>query len=380
MNRVLHIQLFPMLSGAQKVSLDEFLQLSNEFHFSLICKEHGALVSRALELGVDCQFVPTLCREVNPIKDLRSLYALYKLIKMGGFDIVHTHSSKTGVLGRLAAKMAGVKLVVHTVHGFSFPAAKGKFQRWLFRSLELFARRFTDRLIVLNSSDEKIAVMELGFDSDVVKVIPNGIDLDVYRPMCSQDKRSMRNKSMGLPGEVLMGVMVGRLCEQKNPNLVLEALGSLAGSNLLPNDFQFHFIGDGPLRESLENRAHELNLAHVVVFKGWITDVHKLLPAYDFLVLPSRWEGLPLAVLEGMACGLPCIVSDIPANGACVTNEVEGYLFGIDSVQGLATALVRIFSLEERRRLSLQARSRVEAEFAISKRTRSVKALYLCQY
>lgn len=119
--KIVHVQLLPLLSGVQRVSLQEFLLLnSDRYEKILICKEPGDLTKESEKVGVKCFYVPSLVRNISPFKDFKSFINLLSLFKYIKADIVHTHSAKTGVLGRIAAKLAGVPIVIHTVHGFSF--------------------------------------------------------------------------------------------------------------------------------------------------------------------------------------------------------------------------------------------------------------------
>ncbi|EBP7329261.1 glycosyltransferase family 4 protein, partial [Salmonella enterica] len=122
MIKIAHIQLLPLLSGVQRVCLDELIRLDeNKFDKYLICKEEGPLTVEAKKYGIKCLVVRNLVREISLKNDLKALWSLWKIIKQYKFDIVHTHSSKTGVLGRVAAWLNRTNLIVHTVHGFSFP-------------------------------------------------------------------------------------------------------------------------------------------------------------------------------------------------------------------------------------------------------------------
>ncbi|HCO1401679.1 TPA: glycosyltransferase, partial [Escherichia coli] len=153
--KIVHVQLMPLLSGVQRVSLQEIERLpKNEYEISVICKEPGPLVD-GLREDINKFYIPSLCREISLINDLRSLYLLYKNFKREKYDIVHTHSSKTGVLGRVAAKLAGVPCIIHTVHGFAFESAKRSYVRLLYRILERIGAKCSTKIICLHEDDKK---------------------------------------------------------------------------------------------------------------------------------------------------------------------------------------------------------------------------------
>ncbi|WP_235963053.1 glycosyltransferase, partial [Ruegeria haliotis] len=144
MKNVLHIQLLPLLTSVQRVSLSEIVEVyennPEKYNFSVACNGKGPLTLKLEEFGIDYFIIPELKRNVEPVSDFRAVFKLYKIIKHNKFDIVHTHSSKTGFLGRIAARLSGTPLVIHTVHGFSFPMTTNRFAKFVFFVMEWFAK------------------------------------------------------------------------------------------------------------------------------------------------------------------------------------------------------------------------------------------------
>ncbi|EHP6657269.1 glycosyltransferase, partial [Escherichia coli] len=238
--KVLHLQLLPLLSGVQRVTLNEISALYTDYDYTLVCSKKGPLTKALLEYDVDCHCIPELTREITVKNDFKALFKLYKFIKKEKFDIVHTHSSKTGILGRVAAKLARVGKVIHTVHGFSFPAASSKKSYYLYFFMEWIAKFFTDKLIVLNVDDEYIAINKLKFKRDKVFLIPNGVDTDKFSPL----ENKIYSSTLNL-------VMVGRLSKQKDPETLLLAVEKLLNENV---NVKLTLVGDGELKEQLESR------------------------------------------------------------------------------------------------------------------------------
>lgn len=320
--RIAHVQLLPLLSGVQQVTLDELERLSPGYQRWLICKEEGPLTMAALKAGAQILTSEALVREIHPRFDFKALWQIWRYCRRHRFDVVHTHSSKTGVLGRLAARLAGVPCIVHTVHGFAFPAAKSRLQRQIFYAMEWLGARCSHLVICLHEEDAHICIKALKLPPERVAILPNGIDLEKFSPLAAGDARTLRDE-LGLPDDRQLIIMVGRLWEQKDPGCLVEAYCQLwqrgdPGADLI-------LVGDGTLREQLQQQVETAGLQAHVHFLGWRTDISDLLRVSDIFVLPSRWEGMPLAILEAMGSGLPAVVSDIPGNRHLVENEKQGF-------------------------------------------------------
>ncbi len=341
MIKIAHLQLLPILSGVQRVTLDELIRLPSEkYERYVLCSCRGPLTELAESYGIRCVVIPQLVRNISPINDFISIFRLYFFFRHHRFDIVHTHSSKTGVLGRVAARLAGVSLVVHTVHGYAFPAAKNSMQRFIFTQMERIGALFGHKVICLHDDDRTIAIEKLGCRDGDVLVIPNGVDVDFYSPT-SQDERERAKLSLGMPAGSFLCGMVGRLWPQKNPFHFLNAALDLLARNV---DAYFLFVGDGEQREPLETLAKQRGASDRVIFLGWRDDVAFIQKCLDVFVLPSLWEGMPLAIIEAMASGTPCVVSDIQGNRHLIQNEVTGLLVSTDDSSQLADAIYRLYS------------------------------------
>ncbi|MEZ9758788.1 glycosyltransferase family 4 protein [Vibrio breoganii] len=362
--KVVHVQLLPLLSGVQNVSLNEIKQMKDDFDFSVICSDEGDLTQALTDIGVSFYTINSLCREINLIKDLQSFYKLYKLLKDMKPDIVHTHSSKTGFLGRIAAKFARVDNVIHTVHGFSFPSSNSFISRKIYYLMELVATKFCDKIIVLNDSDYLITKNQLRVHPDKIEIIPNSVDTDLYRPLCSEVKDI---------NEPLRVVMVGRLWEQKNPMCLIKAIKFIRDDGY---NVTLDYVGDGELTNNIQKYVVANELYDCVRLLGWNKEVYKILPSYDIFVLPSLWEGMPLAILEAQACGLPTVVSNIPGNKDLVIDGVNGYLFESDNYLDLKEKILLFTDKEKTKEMSVSARDHILSNYSSDKRNVKVSCLY----
>lgn len=372
--KIVHIQLLPLLTGVQRVTLEELRRLPAEYEKYLICRETGPLTEACEEINTKCYTVPQLKRNINPIEDLKAFWLIYKKLRNINPDIVHTHSSKTGLLGRLAARMAGVPFVVHTVHGFAWPATRNPLVKIVYVAMEWIAARCCHCLIVLNSTDLAIATGSLQKSPGTVKLLPNGIDLDTYKPANTVDRKTSRNE-LGIGSDVVLVGMVGRLWEQKNPELLLESCLALFEQGL--ENFELLYVGDGELRKSLEDTVERSSFSKKIHFLGWRDDIPRLLCSLDIFVLPSRWEGLPLAILEALGTGLPVIASDIPGNKDAVTEEIDGILFSAESQVELELALEKLIKDPALRiAMGKSGRMHMVHRASIDRRVENLVALY----
>lgn len=377
--KVVHVQLLPLLSGVQTVTLEEFKRLDKErFELFVVCQCPGPLSEEAAKIGATCYFVPDLVREIAPCRDLKAFLSLRTLFKRIRPDVVHTHSSKPGVVGRIAAKISGTPVVMHTVHGFAFPAARGVFDKFLYYVMEWLGSRFCDGVVVLKDDDKFISVNDLRVSEKSVYLIPNGVDVEKYHPRSRDDRRELRRKLLGVGDDVVVVGMVGRLWRQKNPECLLKAFASLVDKAANQRVHLF-FIGDGELRKELEVLIESFNLSDKITLLGWRTDVPDLLAALDIFVLPSRWEGLSLALLEASSCGLPVVATDIPGNRDAVIEGVDGMLFPMEDATALAERLsLLVASAELRDRLGNAGREKILKSYRLDSRVKKMADLYSC--
>lgn len=375
MIKIAHIQLLPMLSGVQRVCLDELSRLDEKkYQRYLICKEPGKLSDEATAIGIQCIFIPELQRNISIKMDLIALYKLYRIIKNHKFDIVHTHSSKPGVLGRIAARLNKVKLILHTVHGFSFPAAKNKIQYCIFWVMEKIGAICGDILICLHKDDAEIAQKNLFINKNSIVIIENGVDTDKF---CKKDNKEINELSahfnIDKNSDIVIG-MIGRLWPQKNPMFLLYAAKNIINNN---KRVKFLFVGDGELKISMNDYIIRNQLTENITICGWSNDVSNYLNVFDIFVLPSLWEGMPLAILEAESAAVPCVVSNIPGNRNIVRHSIDGYLFSLDNSYELETYInILVEDKEKRIAFGNNARAKILEKYNIEDRILKLDELY----
>lgn len=275
----------------------------------------------AAENGVEPIYIRELSRELSP-KDVVSLFKIYREIRRQKPDVIHTHTAKAGTVGRIAAffyrwctlstligRPRPVK-VVHTFHGHVFHSYYGAAKTRVFLLIEKALARFvTDRIIVITPQQFAEIHEEFGVGRrEQFEVIPLGIDLSKYGNHESRDNL-LKDEIGARPDELIVG-FTGRLTEIKNISLLLNAAAECQKLTEKPR-LRFVIIGDGNLRQELEDLSHELGLSDSVVFLGNRNDVAELLQGIDIIALTSKNEGTPLSLIEAMAAGVPFISTSV---------------------------------------------------------------------
>jgi glycosyltransferase involved in cell wall biosynthesis len=359
------------LGGAQQNTLHTVTHLDRSRFVPELITGPGGLLDREARLVPDLAvtFVPELVRPVSPARDARALLALARTFRRTAPDIVHTHSSKAGILGRWAARLARVPVVVHTIHGYGFHAEQGPVPYRVFRGLESATARITTRFVAVSRADLTAGIERRLFPRQKAVLIRSGIPLREFGMV--SDRRLRRE--LGVPPAAPLVGMVACLKPQKAPVDFVRMADAVR--HRVPAA-HFVLVGDGALRPAVEAEAARLGLGAQLHLLGWRRDVPAILGALDVFALTSLWEGLPRAIPEAMASGLPVVATRVDGIPEAVTDGVTGYLAAPHDVETLADRVV--FLLEhpsEARRMGEEGRSRV-GEFDIDDMVRRQEDLY----
>ena len=379
--RVCHVITRLELGGAQENTLYTVTHLRAPFEATLVCGPGGLLDDEAKSRGVPIRFVPSLVRQVSPARDLAALRALTRIFRETRPDIVHTHSSKAGILGRLAARRAGVAKVVHTIHGYGFNARQPFWRRRLFLSLERLAARRTDRFIAVSRANLEEGVRLGLFTADRVSLIRSGVDLREFagasRSPGRQGVPGGLRRELGLPEDVPLVGMVACLKPQKDPLTFVEVAARVVRE--LP-DAVFVLAGDGELRDPVERRVADLRLGGRVRLLGWRRDIPDVMAGLDVLLHTSLWEGLPRVLPEAIASGVPVVATGVDGTLDILQDGVTGIVRAPGDIEGLARGVLRLL-LDRDFGRALVARGRsVLSEFDIEEMVRRQESLYLSMF
>lgn len=286
--------------------------------------------------------------------DLKSILNLWNLLRTNRVDLLHIHDPRAGVIGRLVAKSLGIP-VIYTVHLPPYYYVSG-LKRGFYRYVERFLNyHFTERIIYVSQRVYREAIGQKITPFDRTMVIENGVDLELYATPL--DRHKVRN-TMNTPDDLPVICFIGRLTEQKGLDVLLLAVRALIDQAL---HLRVWLVGDGPLRSQLEGQTLKLGLSDVVQFLGFRDDVPSLLRSSDVFALPSRYEAMPIVLLEAMAAGLPSVVTDVGDNAELVEDGVSGITVPPENPEALAEALKRLLlDPALRSTMGKKAKSRVQ--------------------
>lgn len=310
---------------------------------------------RLASYGVPVRLV-RLERDPAPVSDLAAYATLVGMLREGRFDVLHLHTTKPGLLGRSAARsVSPATRVVYTPHGFYFQYAPSPAKRMFYLEMERALAPATDLLIACSEVEGEIAVAEGIVPRERVVVVPNGVDLASCRS--TEEVAETRRRFGFAEGDIVVS-MVARMAAPKDPVCVVRAVARLTARH--PR-LRVLLVGDGPLRAEAEAEAARRRVAGLVHFHG---PVRPLAPVYAMsaaTVLSTSSEGLPMVILESLACGVPVVASDIPGCREAIDDGVTGFVFPPGSDEGLAEALDRLLS-DEGLRASIGAAGRRRVE------------------
>lgn len=324
--------------------------------------------------GCMSRFIPFLGPDIHPLNDLRALGALVRIVRAFRPHIVHTHTAKAGMLGRLATLLAGGPrpLIVHTYHGHVLEGYFGRAGSWLYGRLERALGSISDCLIGVSTATVDDLVRLRVAPRSKFRVVQIGLEL---RPFLDSDAgagTAFRTEA-GVRSDAILLTFVGRLVPIKRVDLALEAVARARGRGA---DVHLAVVGDGDLREKLEELAKRLGIAHAVAFLGYRENMVEVAAASDIALLTSDNEGTPVSLIEAAAAATPAVATAVGGVAAVVT-PASGILAPKDDADGLARATTRLASdHSERRRMGECARAHVSERFSVERLLDDVDSLY----
>jgi glycosyltransferase involved in cell wall biosynthesis len=331
----------------------------------------GNMLSLAAAKGVQCEAMAGLGREIQPVADVRAFLGLVRLIREFRPAIVHTHTAKAGLLGRLAARLTGVPVVVHTFHGHVLRGYFGPAKTAVFRGLEAGLGRLADAIVAVSDA-VKDDLVTLGIaDRRRIRVVPLGLDLE---PFTAALPRGALRLDWNVPDDSPLVGMVGRLVPIKDIPTFLEAAVRVRQAR--PR-CRFALVGDGEERARLEGRAREMGLGDAVTFHGWHPDMTAVYGDLDVVVNCSRNEGTPVALIEALAAARPVVATRVGGTPDLLGNGERGRLVPPNDPEALSRAILETLDNGEEARNKARAGRRYVLERHSSARLVSdIDALY----
>lgn len=358
MTKLLHLQLLPLLSGVQNFSLHLLDGLPrDEFDIYVASAPGGDFVDAVRQRGYKYIPLKFLRHPISPL-DAIAYGELLRVLRLHRFDIVHTNSSKPGLLGRLVARQLGVPLIVHTVHGTAFQEDQSPAKKRLFMGLEKLGNSLGNKVVFVNNSDRE-RCLSLG-------LLPSASAITIYNavpPVQAERLAGIASSRVYDPqkADFVFGSTL-RFSTQKN---VVNLVGAACQACAQESRLRFILLGDGEYLELCRQIVHSHGLNERVLLPGWDSDIGSWLPRFDAFILYSRWEAQPFSIIEAMHSGLPVLGSDIPSIHELVDADC-GWLVPLDAQQELISSLIKI--------------SR-DPEIAFAKgRSASQKIIRICSY
>jgi glycosyltransferase involved in cell wall biosynthesis len=374
MIKVLHIHTLPVISGS---GINTFLSMQgmdrNLYEVELACAPGGRLIPLVQENHMKVRSFKNMVQPLHPLKDTLTLLDLTAFFKRNFYHVVHTHNSKAGFLGRLAAKLAGVPVIVHTVHGFAFHDEEPLWRQVLFRNLERLGSHWCDKMIFISQPLIEWALKDHIVGEEKIAKIYSGIQLDQFCPVKSEEKNKIRNKWNLKQKDHVVGI-VSKLWEGKGHGVLIEAFKLLKEKN---TDAKLVIVGEGHLYDELFRMVDTNGLRESVLFTGFQMDVSEIIATFDVAVLPSFFEGMGRVILEAMAMERPVVASRVGGIPDLIEQDVNGLLVRPGDVKELADALEKLLNDKRlARKMGREGRKRIKEQFSAHVMVQSIEKVY----
>lgn len=335
MKSVLHIS---QADGGVAVYLQMLLKHLNKdcVSNSLICAQQFVVEDFKPLVESFCQIEMT--REISPMKDLKAIVKLRKLIKSKNPDIIYCHSSKAGALGRIAA-IGLDKKVVYNAHGWAFNMKCSKSKRVLCKWVEKVLAWFTDTIVCISDFEKQSALRNGVGNENKLQVIYNGVDVNQIESNIA--KSTITRESLHISQNAFVVGMIGRISDQKAPDSFVKMAENV--KKIIPESF-FVIVGDGPDRALIECMIAEKNLKDSFYISGWVSNPNDYMSLFDVGVLLSRWEGFGYALVEYMVAKKPVVSTKVDAIPNMIQDGQNGLLVEVDDFASAANKVVQLYS------------------------------------
>jgi glycosyltransferase involved in cell wall biosynthesis len=381
--RVVHIITRLILGGAQENTLYTAIGQHRDprFDVTLVCgideAGEGNMFAEANRAGVKTVVFPSLLREIRPLIDLKALFDLYRFLRKGDYSVVHTHSSKAGILGRLAARVARVPVVVHTIHGMAFHDFQSAWKNRLYIALERLCAPLSSRIVSVSERLSTTAMARgIGRPEQHMKIF-SGIDLGLFRFVGDRLSVAQAKERIGIPPTAPVVGKIARLFPLKGHEQFLAAATEIARK--IPEAY-FLLVGDGPLRDQLRADANRLGFGDRLVMVGRVPpeSVPDFIQAMDVVVHTSLREGIARVLPQAGAVGKPVVTFDLDGAPEVIRDGISGYRVPAVDTQAIASRSVELLGDPDRRCAFGEAGREFALEhFSVERMVERISAMYL---
>jgi glycosyltransferase involved in cell wall biosynthesis len=362
------IHVVNLCAGLNPERFDQLLAVGSEN------PAEGSMLDYALARGVQPHVISEMVTafSLTP-RDAKALAKLYFLMRREQPHIVCTETAKAGFLGRLAGRLAGVPVIVHTFHGHVLHGYYGPVKNWLMRRMERSLARFTDRLVTVSDQVKRDLVGYGVAEADKINVIPLGFDLEPF--LSSHIHGGEFRREIGYSDEHKLIGIVGRIFPIKNHALFLDAAARISARE---RNARFVIVGDGVSRRMVENQARELGIRGLVLFTGWRRDLPRIYADLDLLVVSSDNEGTPVSAIEAMASSCPVVATRVGGLPDLIKDHKTGRLVPPRAPEALANAVLALLhDPQTARELGKNGRASVQHRFTVQRLLSDMDDLYM---
>lgn len=345
----------------------------DRFEIVMACPEQGPLLKDLRNEGI--RVIPIeMRREINFVDDIKSFFSILHMLKKEKWDIVHTHCSKAGFLGRIAARLVGIPVIIYTPNSWYFDEPLPSIKKKFYIFLERFAAYFGDRIVTVTEEERKEIIRKKIAKPNQIITIYDGIDIDFLKEdVCIGDLRG----KLGLTHDDKIVGMIARLVPQKSPLDFVRAADKVL--KIIP-DVKFIIVGDGPLREKVESLCQQLSIEDKVILVSTCherRDINKFFNLIDISVLTSSYEGLPLVALQSMYLKKPVVITKVRGIAEVIENNKDGLIVPISDINAIAQAIIFLLRNEDRaRQIGVIAHEKVKEYFTAEKMARKYEELH----
>jgi glycosyltransferase involved in cell wall biosynthesis len=323
--------------------------------------------------------IDSLVRNPSLQNDFRALARLYRIIKCNKYDIVHTHIAKAGFIGRIAAWFAGVPVIIHSLHGITFPPTINPLARYFYIVLEKLAAKFTTHFVSVGE-DLKSSYLAKGVGKPgEFSVIRSGMDLDYFRNARNKGHSShLLSAEMRIDNNDTVIGYVANLEARKGHKYAIEAAEKIVAK--YPHT-KFLFVGEGDLKDKISKTIRDKGLERNILLTGYRKDIAEVMAIFDIKIFTSLWEGLPQVVVQSVAMGIPIVSFDTDGVRELVRDGYNGYIVPMKDVDALVNMVCSLLGdMDAANQMGLNGRNIVGSEWEISTMVEKISELYKSLY